>query len=68
MPMRLSLSFEQAIEKKSTHGKPDGYLLFQGDLDAGFQDSDVQISGEVRLKGQSHFYLEPSQCSRCSQR
>ena len=43
----------------SFHGRADGYLLRQGDLDAGFAESAVEVSGSVDVHGQAHFYLEP---------
>ncbi len=53
------LTIEKARETQSTHGRPEGYLLKQGDLDSGFAASAVVVQGEVKLPGQYHFYLEP---------
>ena len=53
------LTIDKAKQKLSTHGRPEGYLLQQGDLRAGFASSEVIVEGEVELPGQSHFYLEP---------
>lgn len=53
------LSMEQAIEAKSIHGRSDGYLVCQGSLKHGFENSKVVVAGSVEIPGQSHFYLEP---------
>ncbi|MBL4637064.1 MAG: molybdopterin-dependent oxidoreductase, partial [Kofleriaceae bacterium] len=53
------LRAEDAAQAGSVHGKPDGYLLRQGDVDAGFAQSKVVVSGKVDVHGQAHFYLEP---------
>lgn len=53
------VTIHDALEAESFHGRPDGYLLKQGDLDRGFSESDRVVEGEVDLNGQYHFYLEP---------
>lgn len=52
------LTVEDAEKAGSFHGRPDGYLVEQGDIKAGFADSKVVVSGRVNIHGQSHFYLE----------
>jgi xanthine dehydrogenase/oxidase len=53
------LSIGDAEAAGSTHGKADGYLLEQGNLQEGLQTSYKVISGSVHMHGQQHFYLEP---------
>jgi len=53
------LTVEDAEKAGSFHGNSDGYLLEQGDPEAGFTASKVVVSGSVNMHGQSHFYLEP---------
>jgi len=53
------LTPEAARLAGSFHGKPEGYRVEQGDLDAGFARSSTVVSGRVDTQGQSHFYLEP---------
>jgi xanthine dehydrogenase/oxidase len=53
------LTVEDAEKAGSFHGRPEGYLLKQGDIEAGFAHSKVVVSGRVDIHGQSHFYLEP---------
>lgn len=53
------ITIQDALEAESYHGKPDGYLLEQGDLKGGFAESAKVVEGEVSLSGQYHFYLEP---------
>ncbi len=56
------LTIEDALEANSFHGKPEGYLIHQGDLETGFSESHVILNGEIKTPPQSHFYLE-SQCA-----
>lgn len=56
---RPLITIRDALEAGSFHGEPEGYLLRQGDLDRGFEQSAVVVEGEVALSGQYHFYLEP---------
>ena len=53
------VTIPEALEAKSFHGNPEGYLLQQGNLDEGFEGSSQVVEGEVSLCGQYHFYLEP---------
>jgi xanthine dehydrogenase small subunit len=52
------LSIDRAIEEKSTHGRADGYLLTQGNVESAFLASEAIVEGVVELPGQNHFYLE----------
>lgn len=53
------ITIQDALDAKSYHGNPDGYLVEQGDLEKGFSESSEVVEGEVSLCGQYHFYLEP---------
>ena len=53
------LDFESAIAAKSFHGRPEGYLVQQGNLDEGFGKCSVTVEGEIKTPPQSQFYLEP---------
>ncbi|MGI9240832.1 MAG: molybdopterin cofactor-binding domain-containing protein, partial [Verrucomicrobiales bacterium] len=53
------VTIQDALEAKSFHGKPEGFVLQQGDLEQGFSESANVVEGEVSLCGQYHFYLEP---------
>ncbi|MGK0186489.1 MAG: xanthine dehydrogenase/oxidase [Verrucomicrobiales bacterium] len=53
------VTIRDALQANSFHGKPEGYLLKQGDLEKGFAESAKVVEGEVNLCGQYHFYLEP---------
>jgi xanthine dehydrogenase/oxidase len=52
------VTIHDALQAKSFHGKPGGYLLKQGELEKGFSESEKVVEGEVNLCGQYHFYLE----------
>ena len=54
------LTFDEAIKAKSFHGKAEGYLVTQGELESSLENSDITITGTVEVPGQSHFYLEPN--------
>ncbi|MDA1005039.1 MAG: molybdopterin-dependent oxidoreductase, partial [Verrucomicrobia bacterium] len=56
------ISIRDALEAKSFHGNPEGYLVKQGDLEQGFSESAKVVEGEVNLCGQYAFYLE-AQCA-----
>ncbi len=53
------VTIQDALQAKSFHGNPEGYLVKQGDLEKGFEESVEIVEGEVNLCGQYHFYLEP---------
>ena len=53
------ITIHDALEAKSFHGNPEGYLVKQGDLEQGFSDSERVVEGELSLCGQYAFYLEP---------
>lgn len=51
-------TIEEAIEKKSFYGL--SRVIADGDVEAAFADPQVKIiSGEMRIGGQEHFYMEP---------
>ncbi|XP_013399614.1 xanthine dehydrogenase/oxidase-like [Lingula anatina] len=50
------LTIEDAIKAESFF--PGGRTIVKGDLDKGFGQSDHVLEGELRMSGQSHFYLE----------
>ena len=54
------LSIEQAIEANSFHSGP--FRIRRGDAAAAIADSPHRLSGELRIGGQEHFYLE-TQCA-----
>ena len=53
------VTIQDALQAKSFHGNPEGYLVKQGDLEKGFAESAKVVEGEVSLCGQYPFYLEP---------
>lgn len=53
------LSIEEALAVKSFHGRPEGYLLQQGDIEKALHECETVVEGDLRLNGQYHFYLEP---------
>ena len=53
------ITIQDALQAGSFHGKPEGYVLKQGDLETAFSESSEIVEGEVSLSGQYHFYLEP---------
>lgn len=53
------VTIQDALEARSFHGKPEGYLVKQGNLEKGFSECAQVVEGEVSLCGQYHFYLEP---------
>ena len=58
------LSIEDAIEADSffDYDGFTGHVLGCGDVEAGFEQCDHVVEGEVRCGGQEHFYLEPCAC------
>lgn len=50
--------FQEAIEKKSMY-PPMVHPKIKGDVEAGFNASDVVLEGEARSDRQEHFYFEP---------
>ena len=55
------LSIDDAIASSSFFDFP-GLTITTGDVDAALATSDILVSGELRIGGQEHFYLEP-QCA-----
>lgn len=53
------LTWEQALQAKSFHGKEEGYLIEQGDTPQALKESFKTVEGKIEVPGQSHFYLEP---------
>ena len=51
------ISIEDAIATESFF--PKERLIERGNIDAGFEAADHVFSGEVRVGGQEHFYIEP---------
>lgn len=52
----IIVSIEDAIKHKSFFG--DQKVIERGDYRKAFQESDFVVSGECRMGGQEHFYLE----------
>ena len=55
------LSIDDAIAASSFFDFP-GLSITTGDVDAALATSDIVVTGELRIGGQEHFYLEP-QCA-----
>jgi xanthine dehydrogenase large subunit len=55
-PLPAIFSIDEAIVAKSFFGEPR--RIARGDVEAGFASADGQISGELEIGGQEHFYLE----------
>ncbi|PGH27251.1 xanthine dehydrogenase [Polytolypa hystricis UAMH7299] len=55
------LTIEEAIEAKSFYHHPTSFIK-NGDTEAAFATADHVFSGESRMGGQEHFYLETQAC------
>ena len=52
------LVFQEAIAADSYLHSPT--TIENGDVAAGFEEADIIVKGEQRMRGQEHFYLEPT--------
>jgi xanthine dehydrogenase large subunit len=55
-PLPARLTMDDAITKGAFHGDP--MVMSQGDVAAALASSDTVLTGDVRMNGQDHFYLE----------